>query len=238
MKQAMFLALATVFLSSALAQSPPAQPPPTQPVSAAACSSNPGQYWQPLFQFPESPEQAESGQLWKVDYQELVGKGRLTADQASFLVKGSPKASESQGKLVEGYVIAYNSCTQQLYVDYKEAEALSPTIDQGQIVQAALNVAAADTAQQQQAVAPAGAMSQGMGPSTGSQIGHSVAGIAGFANPLAFAVAPVAGFIGDRLGKLFSRGSGDYVKVPGAGRFSPTGVKMSFGDSYAKAYQY
>lgn len=233
----MFFALATVvFLSSALAQQPP-----TQPISAAACAANPGQFWQPLFQFPESPQQAQDGALWKVDYQELIAKGRLNADQANFLVKGSPKAKESQGKLVAGYVIAFNGCTQQLYVDYREAEATAPALDQAaqnEIAKAALNVAAADTAQQQQqADAPTGAVAPGAGPSTGRQIGQSVASAAGFLNPLAVLTAPAAGFIGDGVGKLFARGPRDQVKIKGAGKFSPSGSRVGFGDSYSKAYE-
>lgn len=194
MKYTMFLALAAaVFLSSAYAQ--------LQPSMAAAECAEPGKTWQPLFQFPESPAQAE--QLWKVDFQELVFKGRLSADQASFLLAQSPKAKESQGKLAAGYVIAFNPCGNQLLVDYREATPLA--IDPNEVVNAALRMAAPDSTQTQGVVAPTPQAAQG--PNVGSQIGQTVAGAIGTVNPLALLAVPVAGFVGSGIGKIVGSGS-------------------------------
>lgn len=185
----------SVALALAQTQSPPQSPPTEQ-----QCA-DPAKSWQPLFQFPESAQQAQSGDLWKVDFQELVNKGRLNADQANFLAKESAKAKESQGKLVSGYVIAYNPCSKQVLVDYQEGQPPS-TLDQNEIVKAALNVAAADTAQQQAATAPP---APGKSPSAGTQIGQSAMGAAGFANPLAFALVPAAGYVGGGIQKGISK---------------------------------
>lgn len=186
--------VALVFSVLALAQTENA---PVPGAESGAC--DPGKSWRPIFQFPESAQQAQTGELWKVDFQELVNKGRLSADQANFLVKESPKAKESQGKLVSGYVVAFNPCGSQLLIDYKEADS-SPVLDQTEVVKAALNVAAADTASQQQAAATP-SPAQGKGPNAGTKAGEAVASAASFANPLALALVPAAGYVGGGIQK-------------------------------------
>jgi len=180
---------------------------PSSP-TAQQCA-DPMKTWQPLFQFPEAATQAD--QLWKVDFQELVNKGRLSADQANFLAKESAKARESQGKLVSGYVIAYNPCSKQVLIDYQEGQPPAPALDQTEIVKAALNVAAADTVQQQVVAVPP---APGKGPSVGTKIGQSAMSVAGFANPLALTLVPAAGYVGEGIQKGISKiaGSGKSEK--------------------------